>query len=502
MRAKKLILVVSMVGAVLCTYGQDYLYSLSSYTPVLYHPSCAANDNDASISFISRKTQISSGVSYQSNVFTGELPIMNRSTGKRNGGIGLLFVDKDAGNSGLLKANTIGVSLAYNLPIAKDQFISFGTQTNFYSKKTSIENLTTGSQWLAQEFRFDPQADLGEAVTQNRISYFGINAGLMWYWEDRLKATNKSFVGFSAFNLNKPNDSFFETRSQIPVAWLVHGGVTMYSTQRLHVVPQIMYQRENNNTILNFLMSAKILFANKNPYHIFRSGSVELLSKFDFKKDLSLGVALNQPGLSIGFSYNFSLATTVSDQYFRNGMEFGVRLAKTILKSKPTRVVTKNSSAGNRKSFDFEDKPSEPTGNNQHEPVSDVDVIQKNIQELTKVKSVKFELVKDFKFDFGKAELNEEAKQYLNEIYEMLLKNPDYQLEVIGHTDKVGKPLANFRLSKTRAQAVSQYLVQKGIPVERITYSGRGDTQPVAENDTDENKAKNRRVEFIIYVNR
>ncbi|NBP68312.1 MAG: OmpA family protein [Cytophagia bacterium] len=121
---------------------------------------------------------------------------------------------------------------------------------------------------------------------------------------------------------------------------------------------------------------------------------------------------------------------------------------------------------------------------------------------MAKVKSVEFELEKDFKFTFGRAELNQEAKVYLDELYVLLKNNPEYQLEIIGHTDNVGKHLANYHLSTARAQAVAQYLKQIGLAPDRVKYIGRGDTEPVAPNDTEENKAKNRRVEFIIFINR
>ena len=72
------------------------------------------------------------------------------------------------------------------------------------------------------------------------------------------------------------------------------------------------------------------------------------------------------------------------------------------------------------------------------------------------------------------------------------------RIEVSGHTDNTGDKKANVILSEQRARAVVNFLIEKGIPAARMTYKGYGDTKPVASNDTEEGKAKNRRTEFSI----
>jgi outer membrane protein OmpA-like peptidoglycan-associated protein len=79
-----------------------------------------------------------------------------------------------------------------------------------------------------------------------------------------------------------------------------------------------------------------------------------------------------------------------------------------------------------------------------------------------------------------------------------MTKDPEMTVEVSGHTDNVGNPVKNQALSEARAKAVAAYVAAKGIDTKRMTGVGFGDTKPVAENDTPENKAKNRRTEFKI----
>jgi OOP family OmpA-OmpF porin len=69
---------------------------------------------------------------------------------------------------------------------------------------------------------------------------------------------------------------------------------------------------------------------------------------------------------------------------------------------------------------------------------------------------------------------------------------------VVGHTDTDGEDASNQTLSEKRAQAVADYLVKAGLPADRFTATGYGSTQPVASNDTDEGRAQNRRIEFVV----
>lgn len=86
----------------------------------------------------------------------------------------------------------------------------------------------------------------------------------------------------------------------------------------------------------------------------------------------------------------------------------------------------------------------------------------------------------------------------LDDVAKVLAENPSYLVEIQGHTDNVGKKLANQTLSENRAKAVREYLIKKGIDEKRMTSNGYGDNKPVLPNTTAANKAKNRRVEFVI----
>lgn len=98
-------------------------------------------------------------------------------------------------------------------------------------------------------------------------------------------------------------------------------------------------------------------------------------------------------------------------------------------------------------------------------------------------------------FDQGKSNLKPESFEELDKLYESLSRHEDWSILIEGHTDNVGYAALNLELSYDRARAVYFYLIKKGIPKERLDFKGYGSNKPVAPNDTEENRKKNRRVE-------
>ncbi len=100
-------------------------------------------------------------------------------------------------------------------------------------------------------------------------------------------------------------------------------------------------------------------------------------------------------------------------------------------------------------------------------------------------------------FETNSATIDPESYPRLDRLVEYLEHKPSARVRVAGHTDNVGNPRANQRLSEARAQAVRQYVVERGVADSRIEAVGLGDTQPVASNDTPDGRRRNRRIEAI-----
>ena len=100
-------------------------------------------------------------------------------------------------------------------------------------------------------------------------------------------------------------------------------------------------------------------------------------------------------------------------------------------------------------------------------------------------------------FDVGKATIKPESMGEINRIVQLMNENPDLKFSVEGHTDSTGNPTSNQTLSEQRSQAIVAKLVEMGIAQDRLTAVGKGQNNPIADNSTDEGRAKNRRVEFV-----
>jgi OOP family OmpA-OmpF porin len=102
------------------------------------------------------------------------------------------------------------------------------------------------------------------------------------------------------------------------------------------------------------------------------------------------------------------------------------------------------------------------------------------------------------RFESGREAINPDSAGLLDRLVETAMRCPNVNIEIAGHTDADGEDGFNQTLSEKRAQAVTDFLVKAGLPANRFTALGYGSTQPVAGNDTDEGKAQNRRIEFVV----
>lgn len=101
-------------------------------------------------------------------------------------------------------------------------------------------------------------------------------------------------------------------------------------------------------------------------------------------------------------------------------------------------------------------------------------------------------------FQYARSDIDPKSFATLNKVAEAANRCPEFRIEVEGHTDSDGAPDRNQRLSERRATAVREYLVKAGVNADRVKAIGYGETRPEAPNDTAENKARNRRIEFSV----
>lgn len=119
--------------------------------------------------------------------------------------------------------------------------------------------------------------------------------------------------------------------------------------------------------------------------------------------------------------------------------------------------------------------------------VSDPEMVEERVMVLE---------ISDVLFDFDKAIIKVDYIPELDKWVDYFVNNPDASASIYGHADSTGPETYNLGLSEKRAQAVVKYLIDHGVPADRISAKGFGETKPVADNTTKEGRQKNRRVEM------
>lgn len=102
-------------------------------------------------------------------------------------------------------------------------------------------------------------------------------------------------------------------------------------------------------------------------------------------------------------------------------------------------------------------------------------------------------------FEVNSYKLNPDLYPELDSLIAFMKKDPSTKIEISGHTDATGKEPHNIKLSEDRADAVAEYIVDNGIATSRVSFNGYGSSRPIAPNDTEEGRRKNRRVEILIH---
>ena len=100
-------------------------------------------------------------------------------------------------------------------------------------------------------------------------------------------------------------------------------------------------------------------------------------------------------------------------------------------------------------------------------------------------------------FETGKSVINPESQSTIDQVAQLLIENTALKISIEGHTDNVGTPQTNQTLSENRAKAVMNAVAAKGIDKSRLVFKGWGQSKPISDNNTEDGKAKNRRVEIV-----
>lgn len=472
--------------------AQNVNFMMNSNTSLNLNPAIISASDDFRVGVNYRNKEYVNSIDAQSTFLMLLRPLYKDK--KRFGGFGFSVSSDKTGDTQQLSNERISGAYAHEVQLTSWSRLSLGIQAAYFMKKIDSQQFSTGSQWV-DGVGYDPTAVNGEEFESFTTGNFTLSSGLFWYIpnEDR---TVKFYLGLAMFNLNKPKYSFFGAEQSEPFKYVANTGYEVYRKNGFTITPQVLYYNSyyEHNLTIGSKWSYQFKLMNNNS--LFSSGSVDLITNYNLHESVAIGIQVNQPGYSFGIGYGFVDYFTENYTLEKGIVEISFSYKKPLLRTPAKKPVALDIDypQGNLRDIVFS-KPE--TKNNIVEKEKPKD-IKKEIKRESD-KEIKFKLEKDFQFGFNKAELNKEAEVYINDIVLLLSENEMLKIEIIGHTDNVGTREANQKISEQRAEIVSKSLVEKGITISRIKTSGMADKQALFQNDTDENRSKNRRVEFIIY---
>jgi outer membrane protein OmpA-like peptidoglycan-associated protein len=125
------------------------------------------------------------------------------------------------------------------------------------------------------------------------------------------------------------------------------------------------------------------------------------------------------------------------------------------------------------------------------------DVLKLNVEAAVVAENKPF-VIRDIYYTTARADINPESMYILSEFASYLKEHPNWIIEIRGHTDNTGEDKTNEALSLNRAKEVKAFLISKGVSDGQLEAVGYGEKKPIASNDTEAGRAKNRRTEFVI----
>lgn len=488
MKALRLIIVV-LFSVIIYTNAeaQDIDFTMYSNTALNINPGIISSDDHLKVVANYRNKSYINDINKQSTYLMLSRPLFKDNN--RFGGLGISVLSDKGGDAQLFSYEGVTGAYAHEVQLSSWSRLSLGLQVAYFMKRIDSQQFSTGSQWV-DGVGYDPTINNGETFESTSTGNFTMSSGLFWYIPNQDR-TLKFYLGFAMYNLNKPTYSFFGTEEADPMKYVAHAGYEVYSKGNFSIMPHALYSNSFYTHHVTVGSNWKYKFKVKNQNWLLSSGSIDLITDYRLNEGIAAGVQVNQPDFSFGIAYGFANNFSGDFTPEKEIVEISFTYRKSLFKKRTEKKVIETQGSYDRsevRNFVFE----EP------EVVEEVEDIKTEIKKETG-KEIKFKLEKDFQFGFNMADLNDEARAYINDIVILLSENEMLNIEIIGHTDNVGTRAANQKISEERAAVVKAYLLEKGIQEDRITTKGMADDKPKFNNDTKENRAKNRRVEFVIY---
>ena len=491
--------------------GQFYQFSQYNFTDQRINPALVAASDYATMSFLYRNQKTGGDFNINSSYFSAAYPFLSKKTGQRWSGIGLSLIDDRTG--GIYNTQEASLSYAANINLTRYQTLSLGAKGLFQQRRINLDGLYTGLQYIPDR-GFDEGLFSGEGFQYLNNNFFTMSFGGYWQQVDR-KQNRTAYLSFSFFDFNKPQDSFLGTNSQLRSSFVGALGFRAYQQGPLSVSPEALFTRSYSNNVLN--IGAITQYEIRQTRNVV-AARVDIITKYVIGRSGIAGFQIHKENFAVGISYDFPI---ISKNYSNTGaIEFGFVLKRLVdpkLKRKSARNKKTPDKLGVPEAKKVQLKTTTNLANKKNGDSTVVVVKTITLKETIQSKQDSINATATageikhspvvlekatlyFNFDFNSSHIDGESADYLNELASVLIENRMLRITLTGHTDNIGSEKFNLRLSRERALAVKEYLVLQGVDSAKIMTDGKGLSEPLNENKTEEDRAKNRRVELhIIY---
>jgi type IX secretion system PorP/SprF family membrane protein len=487
--------------------AQYFQFSQYNYSAQRVTPTAPASSDYASLAFLYRNQGTGGDIKLNSNLFSASYPLLTRNGARRWSGVGITLMDDRSG--GIFSLQEASLSYAVNIFLNRFESFSLGFKTLYQQRKIDLAGLFTGSQYVADR-GFDPGLYNGESVGTFRSDYLTFSSGLAWQHVNK-DGIRLAYWSVSLFDFNKPDDSFLDKNTGLPSTWVAAGGFRAFKEGNMSVFPEVLYTRNAANNVLNAGIVTRCDVkgtADQQPFH------VDLLTRYVAGRSGIIGLQFHNGNFSVGLSYDFLIhRNNVANM---GALEIGLELRRLVNPQPRGRITKKNIPARNQAAKPAtrvqQKKPvittaADSSGNAKVKPSlsSTLQMKRDSVRANAKAGQVShqpFEIEKvilHFNFEFNSSDLDESSAKYLDELSGALKEDAHLRIRLAGHTDNVGSAGFNLKLSLFRANAIRDYLVSKGVDSSRIETEGKGLSEPLNDNRTESDRAKNRRVELTIF---
>ncbi len=511
---KKYFLILLLTSLQSIALAQYFQFSQYNFTPTRVNPGWLGLTKYATVDLDYRNQKTGGDFNINSNFFSIAYPLLRQSTGTPWAGFGISLLDDHSG--GIFRTQEASLSYAINVPTGKYEILSIGFRGLLRSQRIDYNGLFTGSQYIEGR-GFDPSAFNGESTGTLNTKYYTFSTGLLWNKTDRRGSLISQLDG-AIFDFNKPNNSFIGDDSQLASTWITHGTFRLNKQAQLTTYTDMLFTYSAGKGVFN--VGARWQY-DLNPTSRNLTEKIDFITRYVIGRSGIVGIQLHNEKLSIGLSYDFPV---VIKNYGNTGaLEIGLEYRTPVsprnrrTKSKqPKKPIPKNKSTIAKKPVTKQlitkkDTVSVIPRNQKVAPETKTELISliendtTTSRALAKAGKIKHEplvvekITLRFNFEYNSIDLDDETEKFLNELAATLTANENLKLKITGHTDNRGNEKYNQHLSLKRAEEIKKYLFKIGIDPGRVTTEGKGMSEPLNNNDSEERRAKNRRVEIKVY---